>query len=115
MAAVRYNWMFRTAAVVYLLLGASWLWSATMSEKWAAYRPLLLGLGALSLVIGVLLFRRNKIAMGLSAIGAAFVAICAAVAAPQMHGPGILVLAVLALLSGLYSALAARELFGHGA
>lgn len=112
MAAVRYNWMFRTAAVVFLLLGGSWVWTATMSEKWAAHRPILIALGALSLVIGILLFRRHKIAIGLSALGAAFLSICAAVAAPQMKGPGILVLALLALLAGLYAALAARELFG---
>jgi hypothetical protein len=29
-----------------------------------------------------------------------------------MHGPGVVVLAALSLLSGLYAALAARELLG---
>jgi hypothetical protein len=115
MAVVRYKWMFRSAAVVCLLLGGSWLWSATLSDRWAEIRPVLLVLGVMSLVTGILLFRRNKAAIATSAIGAAFLSICAAVAAPQMQGPGILALGLLAMVSGLYAALAARELFGHGA
>jgi hypothetical protein len=107
--------MFRTAAVVYLLLGGSWIWTATMSSRWAGFRPFLLVLGGISLMIGILLFRGKKVAVALSALGAGFLSICAAVAAPQMNGPGVLVLAGLSLVSGLYAAVAARDLFGHGA
>ena len=113
MAAVRYTWMFRTAGVVYVALGASWLWTATFTAFRPEYRPYLLGLGAVAIAIGILLFRRQKIAIALSALGAAVVSICAAVAAPQMRGPGILVLALLAIVCGLYAALAAREIFGE--
>jgi hypothetical protein len=115
MAVVRHKWMFRMAAIVYLLLGGSWLWTATMSDKWVEFRPFLLVLGGLSLVIGILLFRNMKIAIALSALGAGLLSICAAFAAPQMNGPGVLLLAGLSLVSGLYAALAARDLFGHGA
>ena len=104
--------MFRTAAVVYLALGASWLWTASFTGFRPEYRPYLLGLGAAAIAIGIFLFRRQKIAIALSAIGAAVVSISAAFAAPQMRGPGILVLAGLAIVSGLYAALAAREVFG---
>jgi hypothetical protein len=114
MAAVRYTWMFRTAAVLYLVLGASWLWTATMVEKWAAHRPWLVALGAASVLIAVFLFRRAKAAIVLSAVGAAFLAIVAAVAAPRMHGPGILFLAGLAIVAGLYAALAIRAAFADG-
>jgi hypothetical protein len=112
MAAVRYTWMFRTAAVVYLALGGSWLWTASFTAFRPDYRPYLLALAAVAIAIGIFLFRRHKTAIACSALGAAFVSICAAVAAPQMRGPGILVLAALAIVCGLYAALAGREIFG---
>ena len=112
MAAVRYNWMFRTAAVVFILFGAFWIFDATWSQKFSGARPYLLAGGLAAVVIGVMLFRRMKAGIALSALASAIVSICAAVAAPQMHGPGIVVLALLAIVTGLYAALAARELFG---
>ncbi len=115
MAVVRYQWMFRTAAVVLLLFGAFWIFDATLSEKFSGARPYLLAGGLASIAVGVMLFRRMKAGIALSAVGAAVVSICAAVAAPQMHGPGIFVLALLAIVTGLYAAVAARELFAAGA
>lgn len=113
MAAVRYNWMFRTAAVVFCLFGAFWLFDATWSQKFSGARPYLLAGGVTAIAIGIMLFRRMKAGIALSAIGAAAISICAAVAAPQMRGPGILALAVLAIVTGLYAALSARELFAR--
>ena len=114
MAAVRYNWMFRTAAVVFFLFGAFWLFDATWTQKFSGARPYLLAGGVAAIAIGVMLFRRMKTGIALSALGAAVVSICAAVAAPQMHGPGVLALGLLAIVTGLYAALAARELFSTG-
>jgi hypothetical protein len=114
MAAVRYNWMFRTAAVIFLLFGIFWLFDATVSQKFAAVRPYLLAGGLVAIAISLMLFRRMKTGIASSAAIAAVVCICAAVAAPQMRGPGILALALFALVTGLYAALAARELFGNG-
>jgi Na+/melibiose symporter-like transporter len=112
MAIVRHTWMFRTVAVVSVMFGLFWLFDATVSQKYAGARPYLLGGGIVAIATGVMLFRRMKLGIALSAIFAAIVAISAAVTAPQMHGPGILVVAGLAVVSGLYAALAARELFG---
>jgi hypothetical protein len=114
MAAARYTWMFRTAAVLFILFGLFWLFDATWSRKFAGARPYLLAGGADAIAIGVMLFRRVRLGIALSALGAAFVSISAAVAAPQMRGPGILALGLLAIVTGLYAALAARELFGRG-
>ena len=71
-------------------------------------------LGGLAVLVGIYLFRGARLAIGLSALGAAFVAIAAAVAAPAMRGPVILALGVFALAVGGYAALAAglrRERF----
>ena len=114
MSAVRYIWMFRTAAVVFILFGLFWLFDATWTRKFAGARPYLLTGGTAAIAIGVMLFRRVRLGIALSALGAAFVSIAAAVAAPQMRGPGILALGLLAIVTGLYAALAARELFGRG-
>ena len=114
MAAVRNNWIFRTAAVICILFGVFWLVDATLFDRYASLRPYLLGMGVAAIAVGVMLFRRMKVAIALSAIAAAIVSVSAAVAAPQMHGPGILVLAGLAVVTGLYAALAARELFDRG-
>jgi hypothetical protein len=111
MAAVRHKWMFRTAAVFFLLFGVFWLVDATLIDRFANLRPYLLAMGVAAIVVGVMLFRLMKAGIAISAAGAAFVSICAAVAAPRMHGPGILLLAMLAVCAGLYAALAVRELF----
>jgi hypothetical protein len=114
MAAARYTWMFRSAAVLFILFGLFWLFDATWSQKFAAARPYLLAGGVAAIAVGVMLFRRMKAGIALSAIGAAFLSIAAAVAAPQMRGPGVLALGLIAIVTGLYAALAARELFGGG-
>lgn len=105
--------MFRTAAVVFLLFGAFWLFDAAWSQKFSGARPYFLAGGLAAIGVGVMLFRRMKAGIALSAVGAAVVSICAAVAAPQMHGPGIFALGLLAIVTGLYAALSARELFGR--
>jgi len=111
MAAVRYTWMFRAVAVIYLLFGLSGIWRYGLTDFNPSYRFLGLGLGVLAVITGVFLFRRAKFAIALSAIGAAIVAIAGAFAAPVMPGPVILVAGLLALLCALYAALAARVLF----
>jgi hypothetical protein len=100
--------MFRTAAVVYLLLGASAIWRFGFTPYDPAHRPWGLGVGLLAVVTGVFLFRRVRWAIGMSAIGAAFIAMAAAVAAPVMHGPVILAFAGVAIVFGLYAAMAGR-------
>ena len=111
MAAVRYTWILRAAAVIYLLFGLSGIWRYGLTDFNPSYRFLGLGLGVLSVVTGVFLFRRAKFAIALSAIGAAIVAVAGALAAPVMHGPVILAVGVLVLLCALYAALAVRVLF----
>jgi peptidoglycan/LPS O-acetylase OafA/YrhL len=111
MAVVRYIWMFRTAAAVFLLLGGSWLWTFGLTDYRPEQRPIGLVLGVLAIVVGALLFRRLKIAIAISAAAAALVCISAAVFAPSAHGPVILFLAALAVVCGVYAALAARALF----
>jgi len=108
MAAVRYTWMFRAAAVLYLLFGLSATWRFAMTDYDPSHRPLGIGVGVLAVVVGVFLFRRARFAIALSAIGAAVVAIAGVFAAPVMRGPVILAVGLLALLCGLYAALAAR-------
>ena len=114
MAVVRYTWMFRAAAVVFLLLGLCWLWTFGLTDYRPQYRPVGLALGVLALLVGVFLLRRAKFAIAVSALGAALVSISAAVFAPNAHGPGILFLAALAIVCGVYAALAARVLFDRG-
>lgn len=109
-AVDRYPWMFRAAAVVYLLLGLSMAWRYGLTGYDAPHRPWGLGIGLLLLLVGVFLFRRRRWAVGMSAVGAAVVAIAAAVAAPVMHGPVILAFALVAILFGLYAAMAGRVL-----
>jgi hypothetical protein len=103
-AAVRYKWMFRTAAVVFVLFGSFALFQP-------AQRPIGLACGAVAIAIGVFLFRRARFAIGLSALGAGLVCLSATVSAPQAKGPVILFLALLALATGIYAALSLRVLF----
>ena len=70
----------------------------------------LLGFAGIALVVGIFLFGRRRWAVGLSAIGAAIIAKAAAVAAPVMHGPVILACALLAIVLGVYAAMAGRVL-----
>ena len=102
--------MFRTAAVVYLLFGASAVWRYGLTGYDPPHRPWGVGCGALALVVGLFLLRQARFAIGLSAIGAALVAMTAALAAPVMHGPVILAFALLAIVAGLYAAFAGRVL-----
>jgi hypothetical protein len=113
MPAARYTAMFRAAGIVYLLLGLAGVWRFGLTDYDPRNRLTGIALGGLAIGIGVFLFRRARIAIGLSAIGEAFVAISAAIAAPIMHGPVILAFALFALLSGTYAALAGRELLKH--
>jgi len=114
-AAVRYTWMFRTAAVVFALLGGSLLWRFGLTDYQPQNRPYGMAIGLAILATGVFLFRRARLAIGASAGAAGFVCVCATAAAPNAHGPVILFFAALALVSGVYAVLAARVLFGHGA
>jgi uncharacterized membrane protein YjjB (DUF3815 family) len=111
MAAVRYIWMFRTAALVFLFFGGAWLWQFGFTDYHPEQRPYGLALGALALLVGFFLFRRARAAIGASAIAAAVVGISAAVFAPSAKGPAILFLAALAILCVVYATLAARVLF----
>lgn len=113
--AVRYKWMFRTAAVVFLLLGLSQLWTFGFTDYHPEQRPYGLALGVLALVTGAFLFRRVKFAIGFSALLAGIVCLAATVAAPQAQGPVILFFAALAILTGLYALLSLRVLFDRGA
>ena len=112
MAAVRYVWMFRAAAIVHLLFGASSVWRYGFTDYDAPHKLWGLGFGAFAAVVGIFLFRPARFAIALSAIGAALLAIAAAVAAPVMQGPGILAFGLFALLLGVYAALAGRALLG---
>jgi hypothetical protein len=111
-AAVRYPWMFRTAAVLFLFFGAVWIWRFGFTDYQPEQRPWGLGLGVLALVIGVFLLRGARFAIGLSALCAGIVCLSATVFAPHAHGPGILFLAGLAIVAGLYVVFAMRELLG---
>ena len=71
MAAVRYTWMFRTAAVVFLLFGAACaLWRYGFTDYRPEQRPYGLAAGALALLVGVFLFRRGVSPSALSAASA---------------------------------------------
>ena len=60
MAAVRYTWMFRTAAAVFLFFGGVWLWRFGFTDYHPEQRPYGLAAGALSLLVGVFLLRRSQ-------------------------------------------------------
>ena len=111
MAAVRYTWMFRTAAVVFLFFGSVWLWQFGFTDFHVEKRPYGVAAGLLALIVGIFLFNRRGWAIALSAIAAAIVGISAAVFAPNAKGPAILFLALLAIVCVTYATLAARVLF----
>jgi hypothetical protein len=113
--AVRYQRMFRTAAVLFVLSGSSLLWRFGFTDYEPQYRPYGLAAGVFAFAIGVLVFRRARVAIGASAVISAFICLCATVAAPSARGPVILFFAGLAILSGAYTVLAARVLFQRDA
>jgi FtsH-binding integral membrane protein len=115
MVAVRHLWMFRTAAIVHLFFGTAATWRFGLTDYDPAHRPLGVGLGVLAVIVGVFLLKPAKFAIVLSAIGAAVIAVCAAIGAPIVRGPVILAFALVAIVFGLYAALAARTLFERGA
>jgi peptidoglycan/LPS O-acetylase OafA/YrhL len=102
--------MFRTAAVVFLLLSASMLWRFGLTDYQPQFRPLGLALGVAALAISVFLVRRSRFAIGASAAISAFIGICATVAAPSGHGPITLFFAALAIVCGGYAIFAVRAL-----
>src|SRR5688572_11823061 len=103
MAAVRYVWMFRIAAIVYLMTGLSVAWRYGFTAYDPEHRVWGIALGTVAVLVGVFLFKPSRIAIGLSAAGAATIAIAAAVAAPVMQGPVILAFAAIAVVFGLYA------------
>jgi hypothetical protein len=111
MAALRYTWMFRAAAVIHLAFGLLWIWRFGFTQYDPAHRPLGVGFGVFSLGVGALLLRPLKSGVALSALCAVVIAISAATAAPTMRGPVILFFAAVAIVAGLYTAFAARALF----
>jgi len=110
MAAVRYTWMLRTAAVVFLFFGAVWLWRFGFTDYHPEQRAYGLAGGVATLLVGAFLVRRRRWAIGVSAIAAVIVGISAAVFAPNAKGPAILFLAALAIVCCVYAVLAARVL-----
>jgi len=102
--------MFRAAAVVFLLLGLSWLWTFGFTSYHPEQRPYGLGAGVLALATGVFLLRRSRAAIAVSALVAVVVAIGAVLFIPMSSGPGVLFLVGLAVLCGTYAALAGRVL-----
>jgi hypothetical protein len=113
MAAVRYMWMFRAAAAVFLFFGGVWLWRFGLTDFHVEQRPYGLAAGVIALLVGTFLFRRSRWAIGISAIAAAIVGISAAVFAPNAKGPAILFLAAFAIVCVVYATLAARVLFSN--
>jgi hypothetical protein len=109
-AVVRYTWMFRTAAAVFLFFGGAWLWRFGLTDYHPEQRPYGLAAGLLALFVGISLFSRRRWAIGVSAISALIVGLSAAVFAPNAKGPAILLLAALALVCVAYAALSARAL-----
>jgi hypothetical protein len=112
MAAVRYPWMFRIAAIVFLFFGCVWLWRFGFTDYHPEQRVYGLAAGVLALFTGVFLLLLRRVAIGISAVAAAVIGISAAVFAPNSHGPAILFLAALAIACCVYAVLAARVLFG---
>jgi len=102
--------MFRTAAIVFLGLGAAWLWTFTLTDFRPEQRPYGLVAGVLALLVGVFLLRRNRLAIAVSALAATVIGLSAAVYAPNSRGPAILFLASLAIVNIIYAVLAARVL-----
>jgi hypothetical protein len=100
--------MFRAAAVVFLFFGVIWIWRFGFTDYRADLKLYGIPAGVVSLIVGVLLLRLQRVAIGISAAAAAFVGICAAVFAPNSVGPAILFLAGLALACVIYAALAIR-------
>ena len=109
-AVVRYTWMFRTAAVIFIGLGIAWLWTFTLTNYRPEQRPYGIAAGLVAVLVGIFLFRRHRLAIVLSAAAATLVSISAAVFAPNTRGPAILFLAALAIVCGLYAVFAARVL-----
>lgn len=110
MAPVRYSWMFRTAAALFLFFAATWFWRFGLTDYHPEQRPYGLAAAVFALVVGVFLMRRARLAIALSALAATVVSISAAVFAPTARGPVILFAALVALVCGLYAAFAARVL-----
>jgi hypothetical protein len=110
-AAVRYLWMFRTAAAVFLLLGVAWLWTFAFTDYHPEQRPFGLAASAAALSLAYFLFHRRRFAIGISAAVATVVCLSATVFAPSASGPAILFLAGLAIVCGVYAVFAARVLF----
>lgn len=113
-AAVRYTWMFRMAAVVFLLMGAAWVWTFGFTDYHPEQRPYGLAAAIAAGLLGYFLLRRRRFAIGVSAIAATIVSLSAAVFAPSATGPAILFLAALAIVCIGYAVLAARVLFERG-
>jgi hypothetical protein len=113
--ALRYTWMFRTAAAVFLLLGGAWLWTALLTDYRPDLRPWTLGQALAGLVVGALLLRPVRAGIVLSALAAAVVALASILFVPTVRGPGILALAALSLLCAVYAVLALRALLADRA
>ncbi len=109
-AAVRYIWMFRAAAIVFLFFGGVWLWRFGFTDFHVEQRPYGLAAGVIAVLVSLFLFRGRRWAIGVSAIAMALVGISAAVFAPNAKGPAILFLAALAIVCVVYATLAARVL-----
>lgn len=105
--------MFRTVALLFLFLGAVWLWRFGFTDYHPEQRPYGLAAGVAVLVVGVFLMRLKRWAIGASAVAMAFVGVCAAVFAPNSRGPAILALAALALSCIVYAVLAIRVAFAE--
>jgi peptidoglycan/LPS O-acetylase OafA/YrhL len=112
MAAVRYTWMFRAAALVFVFFGCVWLWRFGFTDYQPEHRPYGVAAGVIATFVGIFLWRRSRLAIGLSAAAAGLVGISAAVFAPSTHGPVILFLAGLAIFCCVYAVLATRALLG---
>jgi len=110
-AAVRYIWMFRAAAVVFLFFGGVWLWRFGFTDFHVEQRPYGLAAGVIAVLVSLFLFSGRRWAIGVSAIAMTVVGISAAVFAPNAKGPAILFLAALAIACVIYATLAARVLF----
>ena len=87
MAAARYTWMFRAAAVVFLLFGGFAIWRYGLTQYDPAHRLWGVGFGLFAALVGIFLFRGSRLAITLSAIAAALIAICATLGVPMVNGP----------------------------